>query len=57
LICFVSRGIDHEGEEYVLYSKQQNADQIQSDVTKLVREMEISIKEANTFIEQMQSSK
>ena len=35
----------------------ENADQIQNDVEKLVREMESSIKEANVFIEQMQVSK
>ena len=35
----------------------ENADQIQNDVEKLVREMESSIKEANLFIEQVQVSK
>ena len=49
--------LKHNLNARAISSLQQNADQIQSDVTKLVREMETSIKEANTFIEQMQSSK
>lgn len=49
--------LKHNLNARAISSLQQNADQIQSDVTRLVREMESSIKEANTFIEQMQASK
>ena len=49
--------LKHNLNARAISSLQQNADQIQSDVTRLVRQMESSIKEANTFIEQMQASK
>ncbi len=49
--------LKHNLNARAISSLQQNADQIQSDVTRLVREMESSIKEANAFIEQMQSSR
>lgn len=49
--------LKHNLNARAISSLQQNADQIQSDVTRLVREMEASIKEANEFIEQMQAAK
>jgi hypothetical protein len=45
--------LKHNLNARAISSLQQNAEQIQNDVTKLVREMEASIKEANAFIEQM----
>jgi hypothetical protein len=49
--------LKHNLNARAISSLQQNADQIQSDVTNLVREMEASIAAANSFIEQMQASK
>ena len=49
--------VDRVQDARAISSLQQNADQIQSDVARLVREMEASIKEANEFIEQMQAAK
>ena len=49
--------LKHNLNARAISSLQQNADQIQSDVARLVREMEASIKEANEFIEQMQAAK
>jgi len=48
--------LKHNLNARAISSLQQNVEQIQNDVTKLVREMEASIKEANTFIEQMHLS-
>jgi len=48
--------LKHNLNARAISSLQQNADQIQSDVERLVREMEASIKEANTFIEEMHLS-
>jgi SMC interacting uncharacterized protein involved in chromosome segregation len=45
--------LKHNLNARAISSLQKNAEQIQNDVTKLVREMEASIKEANAFIEQM----
>jgi Protein of unknown function (DUF2959) len=49
--------LKHNLNARAISSLQQNADQIQSDVARLVREMEASIKEANEFIELMQAAK
>ena len=49
--------LKHNLNARAISSLQQNAAQIQSDVTNLVREMEASIAAANSFIEQMQPSK
>jgi hypothetical protein len=48
--------LKHNLNARAVSSLQQNANQIQSDVARLVREMEASIAEANAFIEQMQAS-
>jgi hypothetical protein len=47
--------LKHNLNARAILSLQQNAAQIQSDVKKLVREMEASIAEANAFIKQMQA--
>ena len=49
--------LKHNLNARAISSLQQNAGQIQSDVTSLVREMEASIAEANSFISQMQAPK
>jgi hypothetical protein len=49
--------LKHNLNARAISSLQQNAGQIQSDVTNLVREMEASIAEANSFISQMQTPK
>jgi len=49
--------LKHNPNARAISSLQQNAGQIQSDVTNLVREMEASIAEANSFISQMQTPK
>lgn len=49
--------LKHNLNARAVSSLQQNADQIESDVTKLVQEMEAAIAEANTFIAQMLTTK
>ena len=49
--------LKHNLNARAIASLQQNAEQIQNDVTQLVREMETSIAEANSFIEKMQAPK
>jgi ElaB/YqjD/DUF883 family membrane-anchored ribosome-binding protein len=49
--------LKHNLNARAISSLQQNAEQIQSDVRNLVREMEASIAEANAFIEQIQTAK
>jgi hypothetical protein len=49
--------LKHNLNARAISSLQQNAEQIQSDVKNLVREMEASIAEANAFIAQIQPSK
>jgi histidinol dehydrogenase len=49
--------LKHNLNARAIASLQQNVEQIQNDVTRLVREMEASIAEANAFIEQMQAAK
>jgi len=49
--------LKHNLNARAISSLQQNAGQIQSDVMSLVREMEASIAEANSFISQMQAPK
>ena len=49
--------LKHNLNARAISSLQQNAGQIQSDVTRLVKEMEASIAQANAFIQQMQASK
>lgn len=49
--------LKHNLNARAISSLHQNADQIQTDVTRLVREMEASIAQANAFIQQMQPPK
>ncbi len=49
--------LKHNLNARAISSLQQSAGQIQNDVARLVKEMEASIAEANSFIEQMQASK
>ncbi len=49
--------LKHNLNARAISSLQQNARQIQTDVRKLVREMEASITRANSFIEQMKATK
>ncbi len=48
--------LKHNLNARAIASLQQSADQIQTDVVRLVKEMEASIAEANSFIEQMQKN-
>lgn len=49
--------LKHNLSARAISSLQQDAEQVQSDVTNLMREMEASIAEANSFIEKMLASK
>jgi hypothetical protein len=49
--------LKHNLNARAIASLQANADQLQGDITALVRDMESSIAEANSFIQQMQAGK
>ena len=49
--------LKHNLNARAIASLQANADQLQGDIAALVRDMETSIAEANSFIQQMQSAK